>query len=74
VRVAEAAGLVVGELVMDRVDGAGEGAAVADVADGTGLERLLGVVPTPVGVPAHAAVSMIIAVRAIDRFMGRILF
>jgi hypothetical protein len=43
---------------------------VADVADGTGLEGLLDAVLAPLGVPAHAAVSMIIAARTTDRFMS----
>jgi hypothetical protein len=51
-----------------------EGAAVADATDGTGLEVLLGAVLAPFGVPAHAAVSMIIAARTTDRFMGTNLF
>jgi hypothetical protein len=52
-----------------------EGAAVVDATDGTGLEvLLLDAVLAPVGVPAHAAVSMIIAARKTDRFMVRTLF
>jgi len=43
---------------------------VADVADGTGLEGLLDAVLAPLGVPAQAAVSIIIAARTTDRFMG----
>ena len=35
---------------------------------------LLGAVLAPFGVPAHAAVSMIIAARKTDRFMVRTLF
>jgi len=70
---AEAVGLVAGALVVDGLDGGVEGAAVADATDGTGPEVLLDAVPTPVGVPAHAAVSMIIAARTIDRFMATIL-
>jgi len=53
------------------------GAAVADVADATAdeteLEGLLDAVLAPLGVPAHAAVSIIIAARTTDRFMITIL-
>ena len=73
VGVAAAVGLVAGALVVDWLDGEVEGAAVADATDGTGLEVLVDAVPTPVGVPAHAAVSMIIAARTIDRFIVTIL-
>jgi hypothetical protein len=51
-----------------------EGAAVADATDGTEREVLLGAVLAPSGVPAHAAVSMIIAAQTIDRFMSTNLF
>jgi hypothetical protein len=46
--------------------------AVADVAGGTGLEVLLDAVLAPLGVPAHAAVSIIIAARTTDRFMAEL--
>jgi hypothetical protein len=69
---ADAVGLAAGALVVDGVDGAGEGVAVADATDGTGPEVLLDAVLAPIGVPAHAAVSMIIAARTIDRFIVQI--
>ena len=47
---------------------------MAEATDRTGLEVLLGAVLAPFGVPAHAAVSMIIAARTIDRFMSANLF
>jgi hypothetical protein len=69
VRVAVGVALVAGAPVTDWLEGAEGGVAVAEVAGGTELGVMLDAVLAPLGAPAHAAVSMIIAARTIDRFM-----